>query len=51
MMRIRSFWFFVFQKRIRPQPDSRTGVGAEDWKSEERKKAKKKKSPPSNASK
>jgi len=35
MMRIRSFWFFVFQKRIRP------GVGAEDRKSEERKKAKK----------
>jgi hypothetical protein len=42
MMRIRSFWFFVFQKRIRP------GVGAEERRE---KKSKKKKSPPSNASK
>ena len=36
MMRIRSFWFFVFQKRIRP------GVGAEERRE---KKSKKKKSP------
>jgi hypothetical protein len=42
MMRIRSFWFFVFQKRIRP------GVGAEERRE---KKSKKKKIAAVNASK